>query len=562
MIDTILVRVIDLYTQTPIENAFLKSSISFTYTDSLGFGKIIIKNNDRKIYVSHLNYQEKTVVIPNEIKEITISLEYKEISLSEVVVSSPYSFSDEPKSIIKKFDIYITPGSANDVFWTLKDLPSISGNNDVGLLEVRGGNYNETSIFINNSRIINPFISQTPAGGLFSFIKTDFIKKVDFFPGGMPANLGGSISGAVNIEFEDEVKKNSVGIGIGHLEFTLKILKSAISYNYSNPGLMFKLNGYETTSFSDYPRINNIQLFSPSFFNFFGFFVNEFYSQENFSYNSNKYGFLTRKKLNFQNNISSISFSITSENNKIEKLNSKTTIGNVNFISYFEDITTGFEITYRKFSLKYDTIEQFSTSNIIPAFYSILNFKIDDVNLNPSFRFDLYKNIYFQPRIFLHYKNLRLASGYYLNYYDFQKAYDINPGLDVEYQNFSIKSDLFYKHYIDSLKDVYGFEILLKNKNEPIWISYGFNSVDKGIFGMSYSKFLYGFQIGSKMRISENYFRIDFRLSKIQFLNNNLLGVYIEVLNLTNNDNLMTTSNNYKIKLLPRTIYFGMFYEF
>jgi len=64
------------------------------------------------------------------------------------------------------------------------------------------------------------------------------------------------------------------------------------------------------------------------------------------------------------------------------------------------------------------------------------------------------------------------------------------------------------------------------------------------------------------MRISENYLRIDFRLSKIQFLNNNLLGVYIEVLNLTNNDNLMTTSNNYKIKLLPRTIYFGMFYEF
>jgi hypothetical protein len=53
MIDTILVRVIDLYTQTPIENAFLKSSISVTYTDSLGFGKILIKNNDRKIYISH-----------------------------------------------------------------------------------------------------------------------------------------------------------------------------------------------------------------------------------------------------------------------------------------------------------------------------------------------------------------------------------------------------------------------------------------------------------------------------------------------------------------------------
>ncbi|MCS7245272.1 MAG: hypothetical protein RMJ38_04010 [candidate division WOR-3 bacterium] len=561
MIDTILVKVIDLYTQTPIQDAFVKSSINYAYTDSLGIAKILLNRENRIVYVSHLNYHEKYIEVPMELKEIDVALEYKDYILNEIVVSSPYEFSDKPQSIIKKLDIYITPGSAADVFRVIKDLPSSSGIEDVGILEVRGGKYYENVILVNNVRIVSPFIEQTPAGGLFSFIRTDFIKKVDFYPGGLPSNFGGGTS-AINIELEDNIENNSFGIGIGHIDLSLKFLNSAVAYNYSNPILLYKLNGFKDVGFSDYPSIHNFQIFSPNFYNFIGFFVNEFYTQENFRYNSNKYGFLLKRRIN----LSSLSFGITNDKSNIGKFQKFESILNTNFVNYFNEIAVGIEGTYRKFSYSYDTLYRKSKNNLIGSVYSIFDFEIYKIKANPSFRFDITEHLYFQPRLNLSYNNFRFSSGYYYIYYEFERAYDFDIGYDVEFRDFDIKSDIFYKKYVDSLYEVHGFELLIKNKSEPMFFSYSLykkNNIEHSI-GFSYSYFYRDFQIGTKLKFStENYFRVDLRLSKVGFnKNNDLFGIYVETLNITNRENLIDVGNNRKIKLIPRTTYIGLFYVF
>ncbi len=120
---------------------------------------------------------------------------------------------------------------------TIKDLPSVTGepnvlkslqllpgiqaaNEGLSKLYVRGGNYDQNLIVLDEAPVYNP----THALGFFSTFNSDAIKKVEVYKGAFPAQYGGRLSSVINITMrEGNYNKTQVKAAIGLLASRLNI---------------------------------------------------------------------------------------------------------------------------------------------------------------------------------------------------------------------------------------------------------------------------------------------------------------------------------------------------
>lgn len=220
-------------------NVFLNGSYDGGFTDELGkfFFSTELKA-EQILIVRYLGFEEvRLKQAVSTMQQLTIRLRPSVNTFDAVeVTGSTFSAGDQRKStVLKPLDIVTTAGALGDVHGALKTLPGTQANAEDGRLFVRGGDANETAIYVDGMKVFTPYtrgVSGIPVRGRFSPF---LFQGVQFSTGGYGLAYGQALSGVLDMKTIDEVDGDetnislmTLGAGVG---YTKKWDKRSLSLN-------------------------------------------------------------------------------------------------------------------------------------------------------------------------------------------------------------------------------------------------------------------------------------------------------------------------------------------
>lgn len=94
------------------------------------------------------------------------------------------------------------PGAQAGVENVLISLPGVNNNNELSTqYAVRGGNYDENLVYVNEIEVYRPFLIRSGQQEGLSFVNTDLTSSVDFSAGGFQAKYGDKLSSVLDITY-------------------------------------------------------------------------------------------------------------------------------------------------------------------------------------------------------------------------------------------------------------------------------------------------------------------------------------------------------------------------
>lgn len=231
----------------PIEgaNVYLEGSYDGSSTNAFGLFSFTTSETGIKTFVvSILSFE--TFKMSAEVKTMTglqIKLREDVNALDAVVLSAgTYEAGDNSKvSVLKPFDVVTTASALGDFVGAIQTLPGTTTVAEDGRLFVRGGEADETQMFIDGIRVFTPYTpttNNTPTRGRYSPFLFDGIT---FSTGGYSAEYGQALSSILLLNTIDEADQNKTEISLmtlgGGLGNTQKWDKSSLSVNASHINL-------------------------------------------------------------------------------------------------------------------------------------------------------------------------------------------------------------------------------------------------------------------------------------------------------------------------------------
>lgn len=101
---------------------------------------------------------------------------------------------------LRRMDIYMMPGGTGEMLQTLQSLPGTTRAGDGADLYVRGGDSEETPIFVNGGRMAFPGRWEGLNGTTMGVLDANVLSKAYFSAGGFSAKYGNALSGVVDVE--------------------------------------------------------------------------------------------------------------------------------------------------------------------------------------------------------------------------------------------------------------------------------------------------------------------------------------------------------------------------
>ncbi|MFC2119158.1 carboxypeptidase-like regulatory domain-containing protein [Bacteroidota bacterium] len=161
------------------------------------------------LLISSIGYQKKSITINTEeytdtiTRNINLSLSTSEIP--EVTVSGRRENSDlikiDPKIIAS------IPTVSGNLESILPSLPGVSSSSELSSqYSVRGGNYDENLVYVNDIEIYRPFLIRSGNQEGLSFINPDMVSQVLFSSGGFDAKFGDKLSSVLDITYKEPEK--------------------------------------------------------------------------------------------------------------------------------------------------------------------------------------------------------------------------------------------------------------------------------------------------------------------------------------------------------------------
>jgi hypothetical protein len=94
------------------------------------------------------------------------------------------------------------PGANQGIENLLKSLPSVNGNNELSTgYNVRGGNYDENLVYVNDIEIYRPFLIRSGQQEGLSFTNTAMVQNISFSAGGFQSRFGDKLSSVLDITY-------------------------------------------------------------------------------------------------------------------------------------------------------------------------------------------------------------------------------------------------------------------------------------------------------------------------------------------------------------------------
>ncbi|RMB64062.1 TonB-dependent receptor [Dokdonia sinensis] len=194
----------------PIPGVNIAYGAEGTQTNFNGFYELIIPaNQDIKItfsYVGLKNVVSTFNLNNNEDYEFNPVLKTDIEQINEVVITTETRKRVEGIVTISPEAIRRIPGANAGVENLLKSLPYVSSNNELSTqYSVRGGNYDENLVYVNEIEVYRPFLIRSGQQEGLSFVNSDLTRDVSFSAGGFQAKYGDKLSSVLDISYRRPV---------------------------------------------------------------------------------------------------------------------------------------------------------------------------------------------------------------------------------------------------------------------------------------------------------------------------------------------------------------------
>jgi CarboxypepD_reg-like domain/TonB-dependent Receptor Plug Domain len=182
-----------------------------TQTNFDGYYMLEVPSNQEVVVTfSHVSHKNATITIPslapNEDFELNPVLKVDVEQIAQVVVSVNKRKRIEGLTTISPETIRKIPGANAGVENLLKSLPGVVSNNELSTqYAVRGGNYDENLVYVNEIEVYRPFLIRSGQQEGLSFVNSDLTRSVDFSAGGFQAKYGDKLSSVLDIEYRRPV---------------------------------------------------------------------------------------------------------------------------------------------------------------------------------------------------------------------------------------------------------------------------------------------------------------------------------------------------------------------
>lgn len=153
---------------------------------------------------SHAGYtdvQKNFFLSENEEEKVTIRMEKGMKTLETVTVGDDRERKETGLTKINAKSALIMPSTTGGVEALIKIL--VGSNNELtSQYSVRGGNYDENLIYINDFEIFRPYLVRSGQQEGLSFINPELARNVNFYNGGFQAKYGDKMSSVLDVQYK------------------------------------------------------------------------------------------------------------------------------------------------------------------------------------------------------------------------------------------------------------------------------------------------------------------------------------------------------------------------
>ena len=161
------------------------------------------------IKFSMIGYKAKTRILrrPRGKQMLQIVLHSDENQLGEVTVTGKKIETGQMENISKDNLKALPSASGNAVEELIQSQAGVSTHSELSSqYNVRGGSFDENSVYIDNVEIYRPFLVRSGQQEGISVINPDMVEKISFSTGGYEARYGDKMSSALNITYRKPKK--------------------------------------------------------------------------------------------------------------------------------------------------------------------------------------------------------------------------------------------------------------------------------------------------------------------------------------------------------------------
>jgi hypothetical protein len=152
-------------------------------------------------YTGYRDEQKNFYLSEKEEEQLTVKLERSGKTLQTVIINDQKERTETGLIKINPKSTTALPSATGGVEALIKIL--VGSNNELtSQYSVRGGNYDENLIYINDFEIYRPFLVSNAQQEGLSFINPELAKNISFYNGGFQAKYGDKISSVLDIQYK------------------------------------------------------------------------------------------------------------------------------------------------------------------------------------------------------------------------------------------------------------------------------------------------------------------------------------------------------------------------
>ncbi len=262
--------------QNPVNNVniVIEGTGFGTISDADGVYKLEIPDDtlDGNIIFSHIQFKEIKIPISsidfNDEIFVTQLDESMRVLDQVNITEDKLTNKNENASTfnLSPVELKFMPSPFQDISSILITLPGVSSNNELSTgYSVRGGNYDENLVYVNNIPVYRPQIITSGQQEGLSFINTDLVRGIEFSSGGWEAKYGDGLASTLNIDYKKPSRTGgslSIGLlgGSAHIEGSSKNDRFTYLVGARHKSSVYLLNTLETKG--EYrPKFTDIQTY-------------------------------------------------------------------------------------------------------------------------------------------------------------------------------------------------------------------------------------------------------------------------------------------------------------
>ena len=252
----------------------LRGQPHFGVSDEKGNYQILLTAKNNVVFFMLEGYKAvENVVLVKSNKDIILHIVLaKDLNTLDQVTVSGNAARNQGMITLNAKNFSSSPNVSQNFESLLKQLPGVSTNNELSSqYSVRGGNFDENLIYINDVEIFKPYLVRNGQQEGLSLVNPDMAGNVKFSAGGFSAKYGDKMSSVLDVNYKKDSTGAIVSLGTNGISATTfvnhKNLNVALGFrNKRNQSILKtqQVRGSYDPSFYDFQGVVNYKI-SPKF---------------------------------------------------------------------------------------------------------------------------------------------------------------------------------------------------------------------------------------------------------------------------------------------------------